>query len=335
MWLESTGLEQATSETVARHKATRFAQADAPVVDLCCGVGGDALALGSVSPRGVLAVDLDPGMCQRARLNASAYGVNERVRVVRSRAEAFPIPPGAWVHIDPDRRAGRETRARRVADYSPGLDFLRGLIERLPAGALKLSPASDFHEYFSSGGLEREVISLGGECKEATVWFGDLANASRRATRLPEGATWSDRDGPDTPLYAGPLKTLVFDPDPALVRSGLIRSFAGAHGLSLAVDGLDLLTGDSPVDTAFLGTFEVEDVLPLDLKGIKKRIHAEGIGRLDIRTKGTPLLPEVVRRQIRPEGERAATLFLLGGPQSRAILTTSIRPAGRLSPSPG
>ena len=44
-------------------------------------------------------------------------------------------------------------------------------------------------------GFEIELISLRGECKEATVWFGELASCRRRATRLPEGVTWTDRDG--------------------------------------------------------------------------------------------------------------------------------------------
>src|SRR5690606_968639 len=43
------GLEQSTDAWVARHKAARYAAAlhseRSPVHDLCCGIGGDALAL--------------------------------------------------------------------------------------------------------------------------------------------------------------------------------------------------------------------------------------------------------------------------------------------------
>ena len=42
MWLDPVGLQQATSEAVARHKATRFG--GQVVADLCAGIGGDALA---------------------------------------------------------------------------------------------------------------------------------------------------------------------------------------------------------------------------------------------------------------------------------------------------
>ena len=49
MWVEPIGIEQATSEPVARHKAARFT---CPlVVDLCAGIGGDALALAAAIAR--------------------------------------------------------------------------------------------------------------------------------------------------------------------------------------------------------------------------------------------------------------------------------------------
>ncbi|MEJ7640469.1 MAG: class I SAM-dependent methyltransferase [Singulisphaera sp.] len=200
MWFEATGLEQATAEPVARHKARRFE--GGLVVDLCAGIGGDTLALASGAT--VLAVDLDAGMNRRARWNAEVYGVAERVAPVRARAEAFPIPRGAWLHIDPDRRAGlgKSGRARVLHDYVPGPEFLARLPEMAPGGAIKLGPASDFAVHFAGAGFEVELVSLGGECKEATIWFGDLATCRRRATRLPDLATWTDRSAPDAPPIA-------------------------------------------------------------------------------------------------------------------------------------
>src|SRR5262245_44248813 len=59
----------------------------------------------------------------------------------------------------------------------------------------QLGPASDFGRHFGGEGFEVEVVSLAGECKEATVWFGAAATCRRRASRLPGGATWTDRDG--------------------------------------------------------------------------------------------------------------------------------------------
>src|SRR5262249_19572573 len=100
MWVDPVGVEQATSEPVARHKAARF---NCPlVVDLCAGLGGDALAFAAQTD--VVAVDAHPGMCRRLNYNAAIYGVTRRLLPVRARAEAFAIPTDAWLHLDPDRR---------------------------------------------------------------------------------------------------------------------------------------------------------------------------------------------------------------------------------------
>ena len=180
MWVEPTAIEQATSEPVARHKAKRF---DCPlVVDLCAGIGGDALALAARSD--VVAVDLDQGMCRRLCYNASVYDRADRLLAVRARAEAFAIPAGAWLHLDPDRRASGHERARALEDYAPGPDFWKSATGQTAAGAIKLGPASDFAKHFAGPEYEVELISLRGECKEATVWFGELVSCRRRATRF-------------------------------------------------------------------------------------------------------------------------------------------------------
>jgi hypothetical protein len=319
MWFDPTGLEQATAEPVARHKARRFA--DATVLDLCAGIGGDALALAAEACR-VIAVDRDPGMCRRVLWNAGVYEVADRVAPVCARAESFPIAPGMLVHLDPDRRARPAARARSLHAYVPGPEFLRALPRSARGGAVKLGPASDFDAHFGGPGFEVELVSLGGECKEATVWFGDLVTCRRRATTLPAGLSWTDRDGPEG-VHAdpAPLGPWVFDPDPALVRSGLLDAFAVTHGLHRVAEGVGLLTGAGRVASAFLTAFEVEQVLPLDLKRLRRLVAEQGLGPLEIKPRGLDLRPETLRDQLRPEGARPATLLLVGGPgPARAIL---------------
>jgi hypothetical protein len=210
-----------------------------------------------------------------------------------------------------------------VSDYAPGLDFLLGLTTSTAGGALKLGPSSDFQAHF--GGFEIEVVSLDGECKEATVWFGDLMGSEvrRRATCLPIGATWTNLDGPDSPPRAsGPLEAWVFDPDPSLVRSGLLDGFAASHGLRRIVDRVDLLTAPDRVASPFLAAFEVVDVFPLDLKVLRREVTSRALGPLEIKTRGLTTTPESYRAQLRPEGPNPATLLLIAGRSgpSRAIL---------------
>jgi SAM-dependent methyltransferase len=324
MWLHPTGVEQATAAAVARHKARRFAGA-AVVADLCCGVGGDARELARVAGGFVLAVDRDAGMARRTRWNAAAAGVAGRLLAVRADAARAPLPGGALLHVDPDRRArpgGR--RARLVDDYAPGLGALRRLMEVAPGGAIKLGPASDFAASFDRPGLEVELISLDGECKEATVWFGALAgpDASRRATVLPAVASWTDRDGPrDAPGRTAPAGAFLFDPDPALSRSGLLDGFAATHGLARLAPGLNLLSGPAPLASPFGRAFAVEQALPLDRKRLRRLVHDRGLGPLEIKVFGLEVRPEAIRRELGPPGDRPATLILVGGPgAARAFL---------------
>ena len=50
MFFTPEGLEQATGEAIAAYRASRF-PVNIAVVDACCGIGSDALALGKRAPR--------------------------------------------------------------------------------------------------------------------------------------------------------------------------------------------------------------------------------------------------------------------------------------------
>ncbi len=320
MWLDSLGLEQATSEAVARYKACRF---DGPlIVDLCAGIGGDSIALAGMAP--VLAVDCDHGRCRRIGWNAEVYGVADRILVCRSRAESIAIPQDAWVHVDPDRRAAGPDRARRIAEYSPGIPFLRSLMQRVSAGAIKLGPASDFARQFPDPECEIELISLSGECKEATLWFGAAASCRRRATRLPESVTWTDRDAHlqgRSQVLTVPVSQYLYDPDPALLRSGLLDGFAAAHDLCRIATDVDYLTAPHLVATPFLSAFRVEMISPFDMKQLKRLIVQQDIGPLEIKLRGLRITPQQLRSQLRSTGSRPATLILIGGRErARAVL---------------
>jgi hypothetical protein len=325
MWLDPVGVEQATSEPVARHKAVRFA--GHTVVDLCSGVGGDAVAMASVAD--VLAIDADRNMGRRTRWNAEIYEVHDRLLAVHSRAERFARPEAAWVHVDPDRRAAADrsrNRSRRptsrVAEYAPGLGFLLAMVDSAPAGAIKLGPASDFAGSFGGPAFEIELVSLHGECKEATVWFGEAVKCRRRATRLPDGATWTDRDAPigapAAPAAPGPI---LFEPDPALIRAGLVEPFAAAHGLRRFETGVDYLAGETRLRSPWLAGFEVLAVVPFDEKRLRREVAARHPAVVEVKVRGLDVRPELVRSWFKPgSGEPLTILLARGAGPPRAIV---------------
>ncbi|RPI90902.1 MAG: hypothetical protein EHM42_00635 [Planctomycetaceae bacterium] len=301
MWFDRKGLEQATPEEVARHKARRFT---GHVYDLCCGIGGDALALAESC--NVTAVDLDPCACLRTEWNAGVYHVADRV--VAECGDATRVDVGtSLVHLDPDRRQSGQ-KSVRLEDYAPGPAFLQELLQTARGGAIKLSPAANFVGRFPEA--EIELVSLRGECKEATVWFGELAGIDPwRATVLPEGATLAGNPLEQVADLAPPGRYL-YDPDPAVVRAGLVDLAAVTLGLGRLDLREEYLTGDALVESAFVQAFEVLAVLPNNPAEIRDYFRRSTFGQVEIKCRHVPVQAEEMRRKLPLPGQDPGVLVI-------------------------
>ncbi len=318
MWIDRLGLEQSTSEVVARHKSRRFSGV---VWDLCCGIGGDAMALSDHCH--VTAVDRNPAACLRTTWNAELYGVGAHIETITADISSLTEIPGL-VHVDPDRRAGSGGRVSRIEDYEPGLGFLQDLMTRCRGGAIKVGPASNFGGKFD--GVEIELVSLAGECKEATLWFGELAGeAPFRATSLPTGETIAGHPL-DCSVPITRLGRLLFDPDPAVVRSGLVDLVADRHGLNRLDGAEEYLTGDSVVNSAFVDSFEVLADLPNNDREVRGWLRTSDFGEIEIKCRHIPIQAEAVRRRLPLPGNKPGVLFYARcDGKARAIMARRIK----------
>jgi len=301
MWFDRQGFEQATSEAVAGHKAKRF---QGSVLDLCCGIGADSLALAQHSI--VTAVDSNPIACLRTIWNAEVYSVASRIETRTGDANEAKLSD-SLVHIDPDRRSRSAARSIRVEDYEPGLDFLRRLCRTARGGAIKLSPAANFGGKFRD--VEIELVSLAGECKEATVWFGELrGEESWRATVLPSVETLAGEPLDESTDLSRPLR-YVFDPDPAVVRAGLVDLLAARFGLFRLDAAEEYLTGDEPASTGFLHAFEIVAELPNSAAEIRRYFRGADFGQVEIKCRHIPVDATAVRRKLELSGSQPAVLI--------------------------
>lgn len=321
MWFDRQGLEQSTSEAVARHKARRF---DGLAWDLCCGIGGDAIALAERCGE-LIVVDRSPAALLRTLWNAEVYGVAERLRPVCAEVTTIlDSSAGELVHIDPDRRAGSGGRAIRIEDYVPSLDVLHSLQRAARGGAIKLSPASNFGGKFSD--VEIELISLNGECKEATVCFGELAGtAPFRATVLPSGVSLAGH-----PLEVAapvtPLDRYLFDPDPSIVRAGLVDLLASQLELSRLDVAEEYLTGPGPVESPFVQVFAVIEELPNNERQIRQALRQRNFGALEIKCRHVPIDANSLRRRLPMRGhEPGVLIFARIAGRTRAVLARRSR----------
>ena len=328
MFFTRTLLEQATDERIAVYKARRF-PADQPVVDLCCGLGGDMIGLGQRGP--VQGVDHDPIAAVLAEANNAVYGQVGSTLRVADVAEIAHEETGLW-HIDPDRRPAGQ-RTTHVELFQPSLDVLERLRRRQPNGAIKLAAATLVPDFWLAE-TEREWIGSRRECRQQVAWFGALARcpALRRATVVgSHGDPCSVTGQPDTDLdRTSPIRRFLFEPHAAVLAAQLTGSLAAKHQLSLIAHGIAYLTGDEPVASPLLAVFDVLEVLPFDLRQLRAALAARHIGRLEIKARGVDVDPASLRNQLKPRGDEEMTLLIAGPPSNiRAIL------AKRWSSPPG
>ncbi len=308
MFLTRAGLEQATRSVVAGRRAARLAAAGVrSLADLGCGLGSDALA---AARHGITvhAVDADPLTAAMAAANAAAAGLSELITVECADATTVPVERYDAVFADPARRTAGRGRVFDPKAYSPPWDFIAGLPGRVPHTVLKLAPGIG-HELLPPG-AEGEWVSVGGDLVEAAFWCGPLAAEPRRATLLSGSSEWGLVGSGTNPAPVGAVGGWIYDPDPAVVRSHLVAEFADTVGGRLADPEIAYVYTDEPVDTPFARRLAVTDVLPFSLKRLRALLRERGIGVLEIRKRGSALVPDQLRKDLKLSGPNAAGLVL-------------------------
>ncbi|MEU6120471.1 methyltransferase domain-containing protein [Streptomyces sp. NPDC047123] len=308
MFFTPNGVEQSTRASVAAHRAQRFAALGVrTLADLCCGIGGDAIALARAGIS-VLAVDRDPLTCAVARANAEALGLAELIEVREADVTEVGTAGYDAVFVDPARRGGRG----RIFDpeaYSPPLSWATSAARTAPLAALKIAPGIP-HEAIPAGAAA-EWISDGGDVKEAVLWFGTDAPASHRATLLPGGASlWSPLDAMLPDPEVRPVGRYLYEPDGAVIRAHLVAEVAARVGGGLIDETIAYVTSDALHPTPYAVAYEITDRLPFGVKKLKALLREREVGILTVKKRGSAVEPEELRRKVKPRGKNAATVFL-------------------------
>lgn len=301
MYFTRAGLEQATAEVIARHRAARFAGA-LRVADLCCGIGGDLIAL--AADREVVAVDRDALHLRMAALNADAYGVGDAVTVVHADVRDVDLTSVDAVFVDPARRA--RGHRMRTGDSEPPLSWSTSLAERVAAVGIKASPG--IARDAVPPGWEVEFIADRRELKEAALWSPALATSTSRATILPQGHVLLPLPG-DEVVHRAPGAFLL-DPNPAVTRAGLVEDLARSLGAWKIDPQIAFLSSDQPLCTPFARSLRVLDSGPWEQKALRSRLRALDIGSVDIRRRGLAGDVDDLHRQLKLRGTRRATLVM-------------------------
>lgn len=314
LFFTADALEQAGRPELAARRAGRLLTGGATrAADLGCAAGTDTMALarGGAS---VVAVDRDPLARALTAANAVALGIADRVEVLDAdvvdlvAAADGEVAGCSAATLDPARRAG----GRRQLDpdrWSPPWPAVATLLDRVPATVVKVAPGLD-HDRIPAG-VEAEWVSVGGSIVEALLWGRGLSANWRRATVLRDGALAElAADADPGPACAGPVRAWLHEPDPAVIRSGLVSLVAAELGATLIDPTIAYLSSDAAADSPVATSYRVDEVLPFNLKKLRALLRARGVGRVVVKKRGSPIEPETLARQLRGPGDGTAVVVL-------------------------
>ncbi len=302
LFLTPDGLEQATRADVAHWRAARFTQAGVrEVVDLGCGIGADALAFADAGIA-VTAVEADPATAVLAGAN-----LGEHARVLCGDAVALAsavLGDGAALFADPARRTAAG-RTWRLGDFSPPWEFVTGLLEGR-VGSVKAAPG--LPSTAIPGGVATTWVSHRGDLVEASLWSGPWPAGSRTAVLLPSGDQLEAGERRDPPV--GAVGAYLYEPDPAVIRSGGVGALAERLDARVPQGGIGYLFADTLIQTPFATTFAVQEELDHDERVLRRWAREHDVGAIEIKVRGLDVDPAVLRRRLKPAGKKSATLVL-------------------------
>jgi SAM-dependent methyltransferase len=261
--------EQASSEECAQHKMLHGER----VLDLCCGLGVDSLAL-SRNFREVIALEQDALLCEITTHNLQRMGATN-VTVVCSSAETYLhdcFEHFDWVYADPDRRGNTGRKLIRLEECSPNILALLPDIRRCATNlCLKCSPLFDVDEalrLFPDAHIE--AISLGGECKELLI-YDDHSGPRFTATALGMGSYSTSphcRIADHQTIFDPTIYRYLFLPDVTLQKLRIVTT--ALHGVAEVWDNNGFGFAQHPILEVPGRNFILEQAEPFDAKRLRR-----------------------------------------------------------------
>ncbi len=362
------GLEQASRPGVAAYRARRLADAGVTsAADLTCGLGIDALAMAAAGIT-VLAVEQDPATAALAAANVRRRG-GGRVEIRVGSCTDPSMLAGvadldAWF-VDPSRRAasrgpdGRHLRLDDPQQWSPPWPWVvaqagnpRVLMAKaapgLPHGAIKQAPGCVVDaEWVSHEGVLLETCVTWWRAESSATSTPHGSESPRRsAVILDATGTALVRVAARAPTTSGTQPDpgrrgiqsqvprpgeYLLDPDPAVVRAGVVTELADLLGARLVDPHLAYVTAVEPLPPELrpVGrSWRILDAGAYDRKRLRAACAEHAIGQVEVTGRGRSLDPAKVRRDLKLRtGGRRGVLVVMGMGDARATVVFLCEPA--------
>ncbi|MBR5702726.1 MAG: hypothetical protein IKX45_00560 [Bacteroidales bacterium] len=313
------------------------ARQTARIADLTGGLGVDCWRFAGVA-EAVLYNEMNPVLLEAAKANLSQLGCkNVEYSNICISPETLPGLLDSFkpdlVFIDPARRSG----GRKVflpEDCSPDVLGLQDIIlERGCRLMLKLSPMADISLLLRKLHCVKElhVVEADGECKELLLVqepgfegecmvFAEIAGQAgyfsfKVSEEKSAGATFiSEIPAP---------RQLLFEPGPALMKSGAFNLLSTRFGLHKLGHSAHLYLADAPcAELTHLGKwFEIQEVAPFNKASL--RVFATLWPDAEVTARALPLSSDELRKKMGVKGGGPVHIFAAGTSAGRLLIAAS------------
>lgn len=313
-FLTAKGLEQASAPAVAEARAQHIAERfpGGAVYDATCGLGSESLALAAAGLR-VIAADLDEHTLACARANLEHAG--QAASCVRADALTHAVRADVLL-LDPDRRTdGKRTLAPER--WSPAFSACLTVAANYAGAHMKLAPAFDPS---AAPPIDRPArwqwVSLKRSLVEVGLWLGELGpgDPAEREVLALDGqggaARWTARPAEIAALAPEQARAIQWlaEPDPAIIRAGLVGAYAAECGARPLDPHLAYLGSMEAPDGELLARWRVLEVCSLDRKRVREMLRRADIGPLTVKKRGHPDTALELARRLEGPGERPGLL---------------------------
>jgi hypothetical protein len=306
-------LEQSSGQVAAMHKRQWL---KGKVIDLSGGLGSDLIHSADQITHMVYS-DIDPELCELFRHNSSVLGIKLADIHCGDGIDALSRYPDDLfdvVYVDPDRRVGKG-RSISLKDTSPDITAHLDLI--LAKGKtllVKASPALDPTEAMRQlpGLYEYRVVSVNGEVKEVLLLVGrSLVEHPARVATIIRGETISEfRElNIKVAVWTSEQPNYFYEPDPAVIRAGLVSDVASQFGLMHAHHGSVYLVGYTPTEGFPGRLFNIDAILPANFRSVKEWCKQQGITKANIARREFPEDPDAIRKALKLKDGGETYLF--------------------------
>lgn len=299
--LSQRSYEQSTSQLVALYKST-FIRGKKLLI-LGGGLGVDEWALSQTFAQ-LTTIDNDEALNQIVAFNYTKLSIKNAQRITQTAEDYLYETPEPFdcIYTDPDRRDEKGERKITLQQSTPDIiSLLPKLWERTQTLIVKASPLLDINAALLQLGNAKEVrvIAVKNEVKEILIIAekGFTGNTKTIAANY-NGNTWQEYTSTlaKTPLpqIADPI--YFFEPNTAIIKTGLHQSYAAELGLGNIDPKTAYYTGTTPIEDFMGRQFSIINAVPFAKSGIAAYLKQQGLQKANVAKRNFRLSVDEIKK---------------------------------------